>query len=412
MEAHFPTAFFEGKKVHLGVCGSIAAYKALELLRALCRANLRVTVTLTEAAARFVSPLSFQSLGAERVFTSMFAPAGAAPQDSPLSSPFGHLAPGAEADAFVIAPASATTLARLACGLADDLLAAQALAWSGSLLLAPAMNPRMWNNAATRENCATLARREHIILRPEQGRVACGEEGEGKLPDLRLIYLHCLKALSPGDLSGKKVMLTLGPTREPWDAVRFWSNHSSGRMGAALAVCAWLRGAEVYALCGPVAPWLPPRINRLDVITAADMLFQAEKLWPDMDMGIFTAAVADFAPEPFGDKKFKKSGQEAFSISFFPNPDILCKLGRVKKPGQLIVGFAAESERLEENARHKLDSKNADLMVANLIGVPGSGFSGTCNTALILDRKGRRESLPTMPKSDLAWRILDWLSTL
>jgi phosphopantothenoylcysteine decarboxylase/phosphopantothenate--cysteine ligase len=274
------------------------------------------------------------------------------------------------------------------------------------------MNPRMWNNVATRENCSTLVRRGHHVLRPDQGRVACGDEGEGKLPDLRLIYLHCLKALSPGDLSGKKVMLTLGPTREPWDAVRFWSNHSTGRMGAALAVCAWLRGAEVYAVCGPLVPWLPASIHRLDAVTAGDMLLQAEKLWPDMDIGIFTAAVADFAPESLGNRKFKKSGQETFSISFFPNPDILCRLGKAKKPGQTIIGFAAESEQLEENARRKLASKNADLMVANLIGVEGSGFSGPCNTALILDRKGKTESLPTMPKPELAWRILDWLSTL
>ena len=411
MEAHFPQAPFVDKNIHLGVCGSIAAYKALDLLRAFRKAKIRVSVSLTRAAARFVAPLSFQSLGAEKVFREMFTDEWG--KDGLMDDPFGHLGPGAEADAFLIAPASATTLARLACGLADEMLAAQALAWAGALLLSPAMNPRMWNNQATQDNCAVLARRGHVIIPPGRGQVACGEEGEGRFPDLRLVYLYSLRAISPKDLAGKKVMLTLGPTREPWDSVRFWSNRSTGLMGASLAVAAWLRGAEVYAICGYGCPWLPAGIHRHDVLTAADMLKEAESLWPDMHVGIFTAAVADFAPQPLGAGKFKKeTAADGFNLFFHPNQDILATLGRTKKPEQRIIGFAAETENLEENAKRKLLTKNADILVGNLVGQDGSGFATPCNTIIVLDRQGTLNRPPTSPKADLAWRILDCLSTL
>lgn len=409
MEAYFPKKPFAGKRIHLGVSGSVAAYKAVDLLRAFYKADMRVTVTLTEAARRFITPLTFQSLGAEQVYTAMFetGPAGSG------HDPFGHLAPGAEADAFVIAPASANTLARIACGMADEMLSTQALAWPGKLLLAPAMNPRMWGNAATQANCSMLKERGHVLISPASGLVACGEVGDGRFADVRLIFLHCLKALSVQDLAGQKVMLTLGPTREPWDGVRFWSNHSTGLMGAALAVAAWLRGAEVHAVCGPGAPWLPEGIARYDVGPATAMFDAAAGLWPGMDVGVFTAAVADFAPEPFGSGKFKKAGQaDGLTIKFRSNPDILATLGKTKKQGQRIIGFAAETDDLQENARRKLVAKNADMLVANRIGVADSGFAGVNNTAFIIDAYGKAEALPTMPKADLAWRILDWLSTL
>jgi phosphopantothenoylcysteine decarboxylase/phosphopantothenate--cysteine ligase len=408
MEATFPLAPFAGKRIHLGVCGSIAAYKALDLLRAFYKAELRLSVALTQAGSRFVPAMNFRALGAEAVYTSMFGPEGGNGGEA-----FAHLGPGALADAFLIAPASATTLARLAAGLADEILSAQALAWPGSLLLAPAMNPRMWQNAATRENCAVLERRGHILIRPESGKVACGDEGEGRFPDPRVIFLHTLKMLSPQDLAGRKIMLTIGPTREAWDGVRFWSNHSTGLMGAALAQAAWLRGAEVHALCGPGTPWLSSGIQRLDLSTAALMFEAARDLWPGMDVGVFAAAVADFSPEPWGGGKFKKDSAAAgFSIRFLPNRDILAVLGQAKRPGQICIGFAAESGDLERCVRSKLQNKHADLIVGNLIGVQDSGFAGRLNTALLHDCRGRLEQLPTMPKADLAWRILDWLLTL
>ncbi|MDR2893788.1 MAG: bifunctional phosphopantothenoylcysteine decarboxylase/phosphopantothenate--cysteine ligase CoaBC [Deltaproteobacteria bacterium] len=423
MEKYFPQAAFAGRRVHLGVTGSISAYKALDLLRALYKAGLRVSVGLTEAGSRFVSPLSFKTLGAERVYNGMFPAAvarngGAGELSAGIDlgegfDPIGHLTPGAWADAFIIYPASATTLARITSGMADEMLAAQALAFPKPLLLAPAMNPRMWQNPATQENCATLRRRGHIILEPEAGRVACNEEGQGKLVDLRIAYLAVLAALSEQDFAGRKLMLTMGPTREQWDGVRFWSNPSTGVMGAAFAVAASLRGAEVHAICGPGCPWLPPAIKRYDILSSREMNAQAQALWPEMDYGIFTAAVADFYPEPFGESKFKKSeAVDGFSISFRPGPDILAGLGRQKAAGQKIVGFAAETSDLQTSVRKKLVAKNADLLVGNLIGVEDSGFAGSQNQVFVADRQGREESWQVMPKAEVAWRVLDWLLRL
>lgn len=410
MEPYFPTSFIAGKRLHLGVSGSVAAYKAIDLLRAFHKSEARVNVTLTEAAQRFITPLAFRSLGAEQVYTSMFSQSASHAAEA---DPFAHLAPGAEAELFVIAPASATTIARLAQGGAEEILSAQALAWPGKILFAPAMNPRMWQNTATQDNVMRLQARGHILIKPDSGLVACGEVGDGRFPDLRIIFLHCLKELAGQDLAGKKVMLTLGPTREAWDGVRFWSNQSTGLMGAAIAVAAWLRGAEVHAVCGPGCPWLPPQINRYDVSSATQMFEAAQKIWPSASVGIFTAAVADFAPDSFGSDKFKKADADSgFDLHFHPNPDILASLGASKRAGQLVVGFAAETDNLEENIRKKLKSKNADMLVGNQVGVPDSGFAGVNNTALIIDRAGRLEAQPTMSKADLAWRILDWLCSL
>lgn len=411
MQHYFPTAPFHGKLVHLGVSGSVSAYKALELLRAFSKADIRVSVVLTASATQFVTPLSFRSLGAEAVYTSMFPEAGKALDEK--YDPFGHLAPGTEADVFVVAPASATTLLRLARGSAAEILSAQALAYSKPIIIAPAMNPRMWTNPATRENCMILKRHGHIIVQPGEGEMACGDAGDGKLADLNLIFLNTLKALSQQDLAGQKVMVTLGPTREKWDGVRFWSNHSTGLMGASLAVAAFLRGADVHAVCGLGAPWLPADIHRYDITTAHEMFTVSKGLWPEMNIGIFSAAVADFSPEPHGRHKFKKvNAQDGFSLNFVPNPDILATLGAEKQPGQKIVGFAAETDNLEESVKKKLLSKNADMMVGNRIGITDSGFGSVKNTAILHDRSGRLETLPTLRKSDLAWRILDWLLTL
>lgn len=411
MRDYFPTAPFHGKRVHLGVSGSVSAYKAAELLRSYYKAGLRAGVTVTEAGARFVTALTFRSLGAEVVHTALFD--GECGGYSEERDPFGHLAPGAEAEAFVVAPATATTLHRLARGSAEEILSAQALAYPGRMLIAPAMNPRMWANPATKENCAALKRLKHVIVPPGSGEMACGDDGTGKLAELDLIYLETLRMLSPQDLAGRKAMLTIGPTREHWDGVRFWTNSSTGLMGASLAVAAWLRGAVVHAVCGPGVPWLPVDIHRYDIANAREMFTVSRGLWADMDIGIFTAAVADFSPESYGLHKFKKAdAAKGFSLKFIPNPDILASLGAEKRENQRIVGFAAETGGLEESIRKKLKSKNADLMVGNHVGRPDSGFASIQNTAMLLDRNGRLESLPAMPKADLAWRILDWLLTL
>ena len=405
MSELYPFSALQGRKLHLGVCGSVAAYKAVELMRALQKLGVSVSVTLTESAARFVTPLTFESLGAEIVFTRMFG------QDD--GQIFGHLIPGQTADAFMIAPATAATLARLAHGMADDMLSAQALAFEGPLILAPAMNPRMWNNPATQCNLNLLSQRGATIVQPDSGTVACGDSGQGKLADLPELALAAAKALLPQDMVGKTVLLTLGPTREQWDDVRVWTNRSTGLMGACIAHAAYLRGAFVYALAGPGVPWLPAGVQRYDLNSARQMLDKALEIWPWADLGIFTAAVADFYPEPFGKGKFKKSGASAgFDVRFLPNPDILATLAAEAEPRQRILGFAAESENLAEQAREKMRRKRANMIAGNLISAPDSGFAVPTNRLFVCDDAGREEQWPAMSKADAAWRLLDWLLTL
>ena len=413
MDSHIAFTSFAGKRIHIGVCGSIALYKALDLLRDLRDAGLDIGVTLTESAQRFVTPLAFAALGASPVHTRLFS----ASSDGDDRDPFMHLMPAASARAFAVVAATATTLSRLAHGLADEILSCQALAFPNPLLIAPAMNPKMWANPATQENCEILRRRGHRIIEPACGRVACMDEGQGRLADLRLIYLEILRSVSPQDMAGTTVMVTLGPTREYWDAVRFWSNPSSGVMGASLAVAAWLRGAQVHAVCGPGAfpnqPWLPPGITRHNVTSAKEMFDCASSLWQQSDYGIFSAAVADFSPVQVSSGKFKKSSAaNDLHIPFTATQDILGTLAGEKTASQKIMGFAAETDNLESEVLRKLRSKNADMMVGNLVNAPGAGFGSATNTVYIADSSGTASALPTMPKPDLAWRLLDCLLRL
>lgn len=414
MEGHLSFTRFTGKRLHLGVCGSVAGYKSLDLLRQWKDAGVDLGATLTESARQFLTPLLFEALGASPVFDSMYADKDTTGHFDDI---FPHLMPGAACDAFIVVAASASTLARLAHGMADEILSCQALAFPGPLVLAPAMNPRMWANAATQENWEILRRRGHILVEPASGRVACMEEGGGRLADSREIYLAGLKALSTQDLAGKTVMITMGPTREYWDGIRFWSNPSTGSMGAAVAVAAYLRGATVHAICGPTAgpgvPWLPSAVLRHDVVSARDMLAAASGIWPGADIGVFTAAVADFSPKPIGPEKFKKDGaKDGFSVEYGPNPDILQTLASGKKAHQRVVGFAAETSNVEESAAQKLHRKNADMIVGNTVNVANSGFGQGANTGVVVDRTGAREAWPTMSKADMAWRIFDWLLRL
>lgn len=402
MKSHTAFTGFLGKRMHLGISGSIAAYKGLDLLRMFKDSGADVGVTLTSSAQKFITPLSFEALGASPVFSTMY-PVG--------DDVFGHLMPGEACHAFVIAPASATTIARLANGLADDMLSCQALAFPEKLVIAPAMNPRMWHNAATQENIDRLSCRGHVIIEPGCGRTACLEEGQGRLAPVDDIYLHGLRALSPQDMAGQTVMVTLGPTREKWDGVRFWSNPSSGTMGASFAIAAWLRGAEVHAVCGAGTPWLPSVITRHDVTSAADMFEAADSLWNDMSLGVFTAAVADYSPVPFGDSKFKKGGDD-LTVSFTRTVDILKTLGTKKCDDQRVIGFAAETDNLRENMKKKLAAKNADIIVGNNVAKSGSGFGSATNEVCIVDRNGRQEDWPVAPKPEVAWRVFDWLLQL
>jgi phosphopantothenoylcysteine decarboxylase/phosphopantothenate--cysteine ligase len=400
--SHYLFDSFPGRRVHLGVCGSIAAFRSLDLLRALTGNNIRVSTTVTPAAAQFVTPLSFESLGSDPVFQDMFLPG---------QSPYAHLEPGQECDALVICPATANTLAKMAHGLADDMLSCQALSFAGPVVVAPSMNPRLWNAPATRENWATLMARGVVGVGPEQGDVACGDTGTGRLAPVPEIFLETLRALAPKDMAGTKVLVTLGPTREFFDRVRFWSNPSSGTMGASVAVAAWLRGAEVHVVHGPTALAFPAGIHRTAVTTAREMFSAAMDLWPDMDAGCFTAAVADFSPEPYcGGKLKKEDTREGLHVDFTPNPDILLTAGKDKKPGQQLIGFAAEAGELLPAARGKLTRKNLDLIVANRIDLEDGGFGAATNSVLFLDGKGQSLELVHLPKTEIAWRIWDWIS--
>jgi phosphopantothenoylcysteine decarboxylase/phosphopantothenate--cysteine ligase len=405
MDAHLDFRLFSGKRLHLGVCGSVAAFKVAELVHCWQNAGIGVSATLTKAARQFITPLTFEALGASPVYTDMFSG----------QTPFEHLEPGQTAHAMILAPASADILARLAQGRGDDLLACQALAFDGPIVAAPAMNPRMWQNQATQANVDILRERGVIFAGPETGLVACKDEGPGRLASLNSIFLASLKALTPQDMEGHTVMLTVGPTREPWDDVRFWTNASSGTMGVSLAVAAWLRGAEVHAVCGPVDLWMPddPCFHRHDVATASQMLDKAKELWPQADMGIFTAAVADFRPEPHGPGKFKKNqAEEGVSLRFLPNQDILLLLASERAPHQKVVGFAAESvdnEGLALAVRRKLLAKGADMVVGNKLA---DGFGRASNRVFVVDARGREEHWPDLPKPEVAWKVLSWLISL
>ncbi|MDD4951284.1 MAG: bifunctional phosphopantothenoylcysteine decarboxylase/phosphopantothenate--cysteine ligase CoaBC [Desulfovibrionaceae bacterium] len=392
-----------GKRVHLGVTGSVAAYRALDLLRRLLENNCAVSATLTRGCQRFLSALLFEALGADPVYTGMF--------DSP--DRLGHLEPGKNADVLVVAPATADIIAKLAAGLADDMLSCQALAFSGPKIVAPAMNPAMWENPATRENWAKLLGRGFIGVGPACGGVACGDKGAGRLAEVFDIHAAVLRALSPNDLAGKKILVSLGPTREHWDPARFWSNPSTGIMGTCLALAAWLRGAEVVAVAGPVDTRLPEGLKVVRVASAREMLEAVGDLWPDMDAACMCAAVADFRPKPFGRKKFKKKeAQAGLSIEFLPNPDILLELGASKRPGQRLIGFAAETSSLNASLKTKLKAKNLDLIVGNYINVKGSGFGTMTNKVVVADAAGRIEQWPELPKTEVAWRIWDLLLQL
>ncbi|MBU1248484.1 MAG: bifunctional phosphopantothenoylcysteine decarboxylase/phosphopantothenate--cysteine ligase CoaBC, partial [Proteobacteria bacterium] len=263
---------------------------------------------------------------------------------------------------------------------------------------------------ATKANLTTLQDRGVDVVLPLSGGVACGDVGNGRLADSFQITSRILKAISPKDLTGKRILLTLGPTREPFDAVRFWSNPSTGLMGACLAISAWMRGADVTVIAGTTAVAFPDGIEVINVQTALEMHAAVIERWSEMDIGCATAAVADFAPVPFLEGKFKKDGvDDPVSFSFTRNPDILRDMGKSKKADQYLIGFAAETDDLEGNGRGKLERKNLDMIVANFVGRPGTGFASSTNEIMLLDREGRVETWPRLPKSEVAWRIWDHL---
>lgn len=397
-QAYLKYNYFAGKNLHMGVCGSVAAYKSLELLRALKAVGINVSITLTLAATEFVTPMAYLSLGATKVYGPMLS----------LDNVFSHLEPGQQADAMLILPATASTMARLATGDASEMLVAQALAFDRPKVIAPAMHPRMWYNPATQTNWSILKERGYMTVGPGCGLLACGEEGEGRLADVRDIYLTALKAMTPQDMHGQTLLITIGPTREFWGGVRFVSNPSSGLMGAAIAAAAWLRGAKIKAVCGHGVPWLPIETERIDVETADEMLTASESVWEDCTLGCFSAAVCDYRPVDQGTDKLKKESLgNTPSLPLAKNPDIAATLGQKKTSSQRSIVFAAETSELKQNAMKKLALKNADMIVANIVGKPGVGFESENNQVSLLDKNDGVLDLPVMTKADIAWKIWD-----
>lgn len=385
----------EGKRVVLGVCGSIASYKAADIASKLTQAGAEVDAILTDAAREFVSPLTFRSITRRFVYTSMF--------DADVPSPEAHVEVARAADAVLIAPASATTMARIAHGLADDMLSLTVLAATAPVLLAPAMDAQMWENAATRANVETLRKRGVAFVGPEEGRLASGRMGAGRLADSESMIGALRRMLAAnGELAGRRIVVTAGGTQEPIDPVRFVGNRSSGKMGFAIAEAARDRGARVTLVAGPVALATPYGIERIDVTTTAEMAEAVGSAVPECDALIMAAAPADFRPAATSDQKIKRTA-EGIVVEMVPNSDIIGGLG-----GDFVkVGFAAETASLRENARAKLASKGLDLIVANDVTAPDAGFSVDTNVVTLIDRGGQVEELPVMSKYAVGLRILD-----
>lgn len=390
------------KTVLVGVTGCIAAYKSCEIVRALQKRGLRCKVVMTEHATHFVDPTTFRSLTREPVGLGLF--------DDP-ADPIHHISLAKEADVFLIAPCTANIAAKLACGIADDLLTTTALATKAPLVIAPAMNEGMYESPATQKNLEVLRSRGARIVEPGEGYLACGDEGKGRLAEVEDIVCAVMAALgageAPRDLEGLRVLVTAGPTQEPIDPVRCITNHSSGKTGYAVARAAARRGAQVVLVSGPVALEAPEGVERVQVTTALEMMAAAEEAFPASDIAVFTAAVADCRPKDPSPRKLKKGVDDAAlrSIELVDNPDILAELGARKREGQVVVGFAAETDDLVANAQKKLVSKHADLIVANLVG-EGRAFGTDDNQVSFVEAGGVRE-LPLLSKDDLADALLD-----
>jgi phosphopantothenoylcysteine decarboxylase / phosphopantothenate---cysteine ligase len=390
------------RNIVLGVTGSIAAYKAAELVRLFKRAGAEVQVLMTPDAARFVTPLTLGTLSEREVLSDIFP-------ENETGSWTKHVHLGIWADLFVVAPATATTIARLAQGICDSMLTAAALSRRCRMLVCPAMDHDMFQHPATRRNLATLQGDGVLIMPPEYGELASGLIGEGRMPEPETVARYVVEILGTTTgsraLSGKKVLITAGPTREAIDPVRFLSNRSTGTMGFALAEVAAQRGADVVLVTGPASLPTPEGVLRIDVTSAADM-HEAAMRHVDADLVIGAAAVADYAPAEFSARKVKK-GEGDLVLHLRRTPDILAEIGARKRPAQTLVGFALETDDGERNARAKLERKQLDWIVLNRPDEEGSGFGTGTNRVTLLARDGRKIELPEMPKRNVAEHILD-----
>lgn len=394
------------KQIVLGITGGIAAFKAASVASQLAQRGADVRVIMTRSATKFITPLTMQVLSRNHVAMDTF--------DEHNPEVVNHIHLADHADLFIIAPATANVIAKLAHGLADDMLSTTILASRSPIVLAPAMNVNMYQNPALQENMAILKKRGMYFIDPTEGQLACGYVGKGRMaePEQIVEWAEMFFARQR-QLSGKKVLITAGPTLEPIDPVRYISNHSSGKMGFALAKAAREAGAEVILVSGPVSLDTPSGVKRIDVTRTRDMKEAVMKYLPGMDVIIKAAAVSDYMPVEVLDRKMKKSKDE-ITLRLVKTDDIASLVGKLKEPHQLFIGFAAETDHVEEYARDKLKRKGMDYIVANNVSLAGSGFGSDTNIITVFDRDGQVFSLPQMNKLDVARRLMtlvgDWFS--
>ncbi len=393
----------EGKRVLLAVGGGIAAYKAAELVRELQRAGAEVQVAMTAAAREFITPLTLQTLSRKPVATDLL--------DAGEEAAIGHIAIAERADVVLVAPATADLIARMAAGQANDIVTAALLVTRAPVVVAPSMNCNMLDHPATVANLARLAEYGYRLVESDEGELACGYEGRGRLPDPEVLLAEVAAALGPRDLEGVRVAVSAGPTREPLDPVRFLGNRSSGRMGYEVAAAAARRGARVTLVSGPTALAKPRGVTAIDVETAAEMKEAMTAAATDADVVVMVAAVADFRPRQAGARKWKKTEGKMPTLELEPTDDILAGLAAL--PGRrILVGFAAETHDLERYARDKLARKGLDLIVANDVSRPDAGFEVATNRAVLYAADGSAEETGLVGKDELAGRILDRVVSL
>ncbi len=389
----------KNKKIVLGVCGGISAYKSVELLRLLTKEGAEVYVSMTRNAKQFVGSLTFETLSGRPVYDEVF--------DQSSTADMEHIRAAEGADLLIVAPATANMIGKMANGLADDALSTLAVSFSGPVIVAPAMNDKMYSHPAVRANIGILKSRGVKIAEPETGELACGTTGQGRLADPGALMDEIKKLLSgKADLEGVKILVTAGPTREPIDPVRYISNPSSGKMGYAVAEKARDRGADVTLVSGPTHLARPEGMRVLSCQTASEMKALVLDHFPSADVLVMTAAVGDFAPESVLKEKIKKRGKESLQLKLQPTTDILLEAGRLKTR-QIVVGFAAESENVTQSAREKMEKKRLDMIVANDISAPGIGFQSDANQVTILTPDSEPESLPLLKKTEIADLLLD-----
>ena len=388
----------------LGVTGGIAVYKACELLRLLQKRGIDVFVVMTQNACRFVAPLTFETLSGHPVAVDTF--------DRPQTWEVEHIALAKRADLFMIAPATADIIGKMACGIADDMLSTTVMATRAPVLIAPAMNTGMWENAAVQQNVKTLQARGGEFVMPVSGHLACGDSGTGKMEDVEIIAEHACKMLFiKKDMKGMRVMVTAGPSREALDPVRYISNRSSGKMGYAIAQAAQRRGAEVTLLSGPVSILPPQGVKFVPFTTTQELLDKARAFVKEQDILIQAAAPADYRAKEIAPQKIKKQSGEPVTFTLVENPDVAATLGREKREGQVFVGFAAETNDVIAHAQDKLVRKNLDMIVANDVTRPGAGFDVDTNIVTLITGEGQ-EALPMMTKAEVADQILDHVMKL